>query len=285
MAMRRTGGAVSALLLASSLPLVLGATKTTTAKWTQTKATVIVKFPLTRGSGKQFTKCTDEAARVEGEPPRFVFTTVCGSDTHQLDVPLFSGVTGEPELKANSRRTEVVVTMTKSKVKEVWKHLTATPEKYKALISRAPAPYEKLEVPKTDPAVVKAQETQRASVGPNGRVSEFDPEEQRRSKLIDLARDQTKEKRVTASTLEKLRTFIAKHPRRLGGALCAGERAAARHSVHGGHHQGPEGNPQGSDARCGVAAAAGRDPRRRLLLDRHADRYGARPRREVGGGL
>ena len=210
--MRRTGGAVSALLLASSLPLVLGATKTTTAKWTQTKATVIVKFPLTRGSGKQFTKCTDEAARVEGEPPRFVFTTVCGSDTHQLDVPLFSGVTGEPELKANSRRTEVVVTMTKSKVKEVWKHLTATPEKYKALISRAPAPYEKLEVPKTDPAVVKAQETQRASVGPNGRVSEFDPEEQRRSKLIDLARDQTKEKRVTASTLEKLRTFIAKHP-------------------------------------------------------------------------
>ena len=77
MAMRRTGGAVSALLLASSLPLVLGATKTTTAKWTQTKATVIVKFPLTRGSGKQFTKCTDEAARVEGEPPRFVFTTVC----------------------------------------------------------------------------------------------------------------------------------------------------------------------------------------------------------------
>ena len=203
----------SVLLLLSSLSLVLGATKTTTAKWTQTKATVIVKFPLTRGSGKKFAKCTDETVRVEGEPLRFVFSTVCGPDTHTLDVPLFSGVTGEPEMTVNSRRTEAVVTLTKSKVKEVWKHLTATPEKYKALISRAPAPYEKLEIPKINPAVVKAQqETQQASVGPGGRVREFDPEQQRREKLIDTARDQAKEKRVTSSTLDKLRAFVAKNP-------------------------------------------------------------------------
>jgi len=187
-----------------------GAVKTTSAKWTQTKSTVIVKFPLRRGS----TKCTDESARLEGDTPQLFFSTVCGADTYQLNVALAGGVTGEPALKPDSRRSEVVVTLTKAKAREAWKHLTAEPERYKALITRAPAPYESDEPLRPSSSSSGGGGggggTQSVGVGAHGETAP--QSDTQRKMLLDVARARTEKGKVDGATLDKMRAAIKQDP-------------------------------------------------------------------------
>jgi hypothetical protein len=187
-----------------------GAVKTTSAKWTQTKSTVIVKFPLRRGS----TKCTDESARLEGDTPQLFFSTVCGADTYQLNVALAGGVTGEPALKPDSRRSEVVVTLTKAKAREAWKHLTAEPERYKALITRAPAPYESDEPLRPSSSSSGGGGggggTQSVGVGAHGETAP--QSDTQRKMLLDVARARTEKGKVDGATLDKMRAAIKQNP-------------------------------------------------------------------------
>ena len=125
--------AVRSLILAAALHLAVGATRSSSAKWAQTKDTVIVVVPLKRGVGGKI-QCTGETASVDAES-RLVFSAQCGPDTYALDVGLQHPVGPELKLVANARRSECVITLEKQPPQE-WSHLAADPAKYKRLIER-----------------------------------------------------------------------------------------------------------------------------------------------------
>ena len=104
------------------------------AKWAQTRKTLLITVPLRRDK----VNCGSEAAEMKS-PTQLSFSTECeNGESFYLDLELQHAVEMSLKLKPDARRSSALITLTKA-TSEWWTHLAAKPEQYKRLIERDPS--------------------------------------------------------------------------------------------------------------------------------------------------
>ena len=125
--------------LVTALVLIAGASaagsrRTSSAKWAQTRKTLLITVPLRRDK----VNCGSEAAEMKS-PTQLSFSTECeNGESFHLDLELQHAVEMSLKLKPDARRSSALITLTKA-TSEWWTHLAAKPEQYKRLIERDPS--------------------------------------------------------------------------------------------------------------------------------------------------